>query len=63
NAETKKFNKRAIENEISDIISKERKGYPSLAFLSHNLRYETPSRFTFTFLNEITYLNFFQPVK
>lgn len=63
NAETKKFNKRAIENEISDIISKERKGYPSLAFLLHNLRYETPSRFTFTFLNEITYLNFFQPVK
>lgn len=63
NSETGKFNKRAIENEISAIISKERKAYPSLNFVSYNLRYGMPSRFTFTFLNEITYLNFFQPVK
>lgn len=63
NSETKKFNKRAIEKEISSIISKERKAYPSLNFLTYNLRYESQSRFAFTFLNEITYLNFFQPVK
>jgi len=63
NSETRKFNKRAIENEILAIISKERKAYPSLNFLIQNLRYEDKSRFTYTFLNEITYLNFFQLAK
>lgn len=62
-AATGKFNKRAIENEISFIISHERKLFPSLNFLIYNLRYESQSRFAYTFLNEITYLNFLQPVK
>lgn len=62
-AATGKFNKRAIENEIQAIIGHERKLYPSLAFLTQNLRYESQSRFAFTFLNEITYLNFLQPAK
>jgi len=62
-AATGKFNKRAIENEIQSIIGHERKLFPSLNFITYNLRYESPSRFAFTFLNEITYLNFLQPAK
>jgi hypothetical protein len=63
NRETGKFNRSAIEKQISAIISKERKSYPYLSFLLYNLRYETPSQFSFTFLNEITYLNFSQKKK
>jgi len=53
-----KFSKWTIESQIGKIISRNRKTYPKLIYYFQNLRYENKNSFAFTFLNEITYLNF-----
>jgi len=53
-----KFSKWTIEGQINKIISRNRKTYPKLMFYFQNLRYENSNSFAYTFLNEITFLNF-----
>ena len=53
-----KFSKWSIEGQINKIISRNRKTYPKLIFYIQNLRYENKNSFTYSFLNEMTYLNF-----
>jgi hypothetical protein len=52
------LNKVAIEKEIQRVIATYIKDYPKLAIVTTNINYTSVNDFLYTFLNEITYLNF-----
>jgi len=52
------INKSAIEKEIQRIIKNHVKEYPKLAIATQNILCRTKNEFLYSFLNEITYLNF-----
>ncbi|HQI70000.1 MAG TPA: hypothetical protein PLT47_04570 [Bacteroidales bacterium] len=52
------FNKTAIEKEIQKIVRAHQPEYPKLAILMENIRYNNINDFLYTYLNEVTYLNF-----
>jgi len=58
NPTTKTFDKSAIEKEIQKILKRHQKDYPNLNLKYQNLKYRNLNEFLFTYLNEITYLNF-----
>lgn len=53
-----KLNKNAIEKQMQEIIKQHQKQYPKLKLVYQNIKYTTLTEFLFSFLNEITYLNF-----
>lgn len=53
-----KLNKNAIEKRLQEIIKQHQKQYPKLNLAYQNIKYNTLTEFLFTYLNEITYLNF-----
>lgn len=58
NKANRTFDKVAIENEIQQITKKYSTEYPKLAILKENIRYTNMNDFLYTYLNELTYLNF-----
>lgn len=55
---TKAFNQAAIEKEIQRVINTHINDFPKLAILTVNIKYTSLNEFLYTYLNEITYLNF-----
>lgn len=58
NSQAKTINKNAIEREIQRVIKAHVKEYPKLAIIFPNLRYNNVNEFLYSYLNELTYLNF-----
>ncbi len=58
NTTTNTFSTAAIDKEIQRVIKLHIKEYPKLAFVTQNVKYRTMNEFLYTFLNELTYLNF-----
>lgn len=52
------LNQAAIEKEIQRVITHYIKDFPKLAILTANLKYTSLNEFLYTYLNELTYLNF-----
>ncbi|MBP7463961.1 MAG: hypothetical protein KA793_06445 [Bacteroidales bacterium] len=55
---TAKFNGSAIEKEVNRIINKYKKDFPKLAMRMNLVKYKDMNEFLYTYLNEITYLNY-----
>lgn len=55
---TNTLNKTAIEKEMQRVIAHYIKDYPKLAILYANIKYTSNNEFLYTYLNELTYLNF-----
>ena len=53
-----KFNAELIKSRINAIVAENRKSFPSLSFVLDNLVFTSLNEFLYSFLNEITYLNF-----
>ncbi|HNW89735.1 MAG TPA: hypothetical protein PKN48_08720 [Bacteroidales bacterium] len=58
NPADKTFDKPAIEKEIQKIVKAHQPEFPNLTILIENLRYKDMNDFLYTYLNELTYLNF-----
>jgi hypothetical protein len=52
------LNKVAIEKEIQKVLTFYIKDFPKLAMLTANIKYTSINEFLYTYLNELTYLNF-----
>jgi hypothetical protein len=52
------INKAAVEKEIQKILKVHMKDYPKLSMMNQNISYKSLNEFLYTFLNEITYLNY-----
>jgi len=53
-----KFNVPAIEKETQRIINTHKKDFPKLQMLTNKIQYRNMNEFLYTYLNEMTYLNF-----
>ncbi|MDD3876819.1 MAG: hypothetical protein PHT69_09370 [Bacteroidales bacterium] len=58
NSTTQTLNGKAIESAIQKTINKYKKDYPNLNIVLTNVKYRNMNEFLYTYLNEITYLNF-----
>ncbi len=58
NSNTNIINKAALDKEIQKVIKNYIKHYPKLTVMVQNINCRTMNEFLYTFLNEITYLNF-----
>ena len=58
NTTTNVFNNQAVEKEIQKVVKTHFKDYPKLTVVTMNLKYRTMNEFLFSYLNELTYLNF-----
>jgi len=58
NSHSKQINKAAVDKEIQIILKQHKKDYPNLVFINQNIICRSTNEFLYSFLNEITYLNF-----
>ena len=58
NTSTSQFDKAAIDKQIQKVLKIHNKDYPKLTLMTQNIKYSNMNEFLYTYLNELTYLNF-----